>query len=323
MSKVNSFSSRHFLLEQLAEGVYAAINAADGWAISNAGIIDLGDRTLVFDASMSPEAARDLCTAAEGFTGHPATIVIDSHYHNDHIWGNQAFPAEVDIISTTRTRELIASDGPKEIQEFQEIAQKHLETLETQIAEAHDKATLDNLKLHITYYQAINATLPILQLRLPNITFSGSLIFKGSRRSAILNTYEGGHCANDTVLYLPNDGIVFMSDLLFIGFHPYLSEGDPEIVRRCIAEIRALQPTILVPGHGPVGQIEDLDEMDEYISTLYVLVNEAIINGANEEEIDKIAMPGKYQHLVFPALFKANLKFLYKRQMPSDAGLVE
>ena len=45
-----SFESRHFRLEQLADGVYACINADGGWAICNAGIIDLGNRTLVFDA---------------------------------------------------------------------------------------------------------------------------------------------------------------------------------------------------------------------------------------------------------------------------------
>jgi hypothetical protein len=40
--------------------VFAAIHLAGGAAICNAGIIDLGDRTLVFDSFMSPLAAEDL-----------------------------------------------------------------------------------------------------------------------------------------------------------------------------------------------------------------------------------------------------------------------
>lgn len=49
----------------MAGGICAAIHKQGGWAISNAGILDLGDRVLVFDTFMTPEAARDLRNAAE------------------------------------------------------------------------------------------------------------------------------------------------------------------------------------------------------------------------------------------------------------------
>jgi hypothetical protein len=48
------FQSDHFRLYQLADGVFAAIALNGGAAISNAGIIDLGDRTLIFDTFISP-----------------------------------------------------------------------------------------------------------------------------------------------------------------------------------------------------------------------------------------------------------------------------
>jgi len=57
--------SRHFRVEQLTEGVYAAIHVDGGWAIGNAGIVDLGKRTLVFDTGLTPQAAYDLRTAAK------------------------------------------------------------------------------------------------------------------------------------------------------------------------------------------------------------------------------------------------------------------
>jgi hypothetical protein len=63
--------SIHFRLEQLADGVYAAIHIAGGAASSNAGIDDLGDRRLVCDTFMSPPAADDLRTAAETLTDGP------------------------------------------------------------------------------------------------------------------------------------------------------------------------------------------------------------------------------------------------------------
>jgi cyclase len=314
MDHTSSAGSRHFQLEQLADGVYAAIHADDGWAICNAGIIDLGDRTLVFDAFLAPAAASDLRDTAESLTGRPVHAVINSHPHNDHIWGNQAFSPDVDIISTAKTRELIATEGPGEVQGYRDVAQKQLEALQVQLAEAHDDTTRYHLKVMIVYFEAIVATLPGLQLRLPNLTFAGDLTFSGPKRSARLITFEGGHSESDAILHLPDDGIVFMSDLLFIGGHPYLADGDPDSIPQIMAETRKLGPKILVPGHGPVGQLSNLDWMEGYVDSLNALVREAIKNEASADDMDHIAIPGKYQDLIFPSFFPTNLKFLYKRQ---------
>jgi glyoxylase-like metal-dependent hydrolase (beta-lactamase superfamily II) len=312
------FTSRHFQLEHLADGVCAAIHnlhTEDGWAGCNAGIVDLGDRTLVFDTFESPKAAKDLRDAAESLTGRKVHTVINSHPHNDHFWGNQAFSSDVDIISTTKTRELIAAEGPGEVQWYRDTTQKRLEILEAQFAEAHDEATRINLRFLIFYYQAIIATLPELQIRLPNLTFTGDLTFNGPKRSAKLITFDGGHSKSDAILHLPDDGIVFMADLLFIDVHPYFPDGDPEEIQHILAEVRKMQAKTFVPGHGPVGQTLHLDWMDKYIGTLNSLVRETINRGATEAEIDKIAIPREYEHLIYPTFFQANLKFLYQRQL--------
>src|SRR5690348_17354447 len=87
-------TSKHFRLEPLLDGVYAAIGIEGTGSGSNAGIIDLGDRTLVFDTFLTPQAADDLRTAAERLSGRPVAFVINSHWHSDHIHGNQAFSPE-------------------------------------------------------------------------------------------------------------------------------------------------------------------------------------------------------------------------------------
>jgi cyclase len=311
----NLFSSRHFRLEQLSEGVYAAIHTAGGWAQSNAGIIDLGDRTLVYDTFISQEAARDLRDAAESLTGRPVHAVINSHPHNDHIWGNQIFSKDVDIISTIRTRDLIETEGPLEAQGFQDVSQQRLEALEAQLTEERDETALTHIRYAIIYYQAIIATLPKLQLRLPNITFTDELRFNGPKRSAKLITFSGAHSGSDAILHLPEDGVVFMGDLLFIDVHPYLPDGDPEKIQQILAQVRELRAKTFVPGHGPVGQTTHLEWMNEYIDTLNPLVREAIKNGATEEEVGETAMPVEFRHMIFPSFFPANLKFLYQRKV--------
>ena len=99
--------SKHFRLQELAGGVYAAIHISGGAAIGNAGIVDLGDRTLIYDTFIAPQPAGDLRRAAEALFGRPVDFVVSSHWHNDHIWGNQVFDAETDIVSTAETRRMI------------------------------------------------------------------------------------------------------------------------------------------------------------------------------------------------------------------------
>jgi glyoxylase-like metal-dependent hydrolase (beta-lactamase superfamily II) len=121
-------NSTHFRLEQLAGGVYAAIHIDGGAAIGNAGIVDLGDRTLIFDALFTPQAAEDLRAAAEALTGRAVDAVIDSHYHNDHIWGNQVFSIATDIVATEGTRRLIvATKGHDDYDSFKEQAAANLD----------------------------------------------------------------------------------------------------------------------------------------------------------------------------------------------------
>ena len=47
--------SKHFTLERLSDSVHAAIHREGGWAISNAGFVDLGNTTVVFDTFLTHE----------------------------------------------------------------------------------------------------------------------------------------------------------------------------------------------------------------------------------------------------------------------------
>ena len=98
----------HFRFEQVADDAWAAIATPDGGAVANAGVVRSGDATIVFDTTMLVEAAVELRAAAERIA--PVAAVVCSHWHADHVGGNPVF-ADVDIVATERTRELIETDG--------------------------------------------------------------------------------------------------------------------------------------------------------------------------------------------------------------------
>src|SRR5437763_17078657 len=90
-AQTQNFFSRHFEIKKLSPFVYAAVAKVGGYAICNAGIIDLGSEVLVFDPFMTPHAALDLDKFIKAQIKKPVKYVVNSHYHNDHIRGNQVF----------------------------------------------------------------------------------------------------------------------------------------------------------------------------------------------------------------------------------------
>jgi glyoxylase-like metal-dependent hydrolase (beta-lactamase superfamily II) len=307
----------------LAEGVYAAIHIDGGGAIGNAGIVDLGDRTLIYDTFMAPQPAEDLRRAAEALTGRPIDAVISSHWHNDHIWGNQVFDASTDIISTGETRRMfLATRGHGAYDAFMAEAEANLEATRAQLQAAEEEGERRQLALWVDYHQSVVATKPILEIRAPNLTFEGRLALHGSDRSAELMAFEGGHTESDVVLFLPQERIVFMSDLLFIGHHPYLGGGDPERLLNALEAVSDLAPKLLVPGHGPVGPADSLTAMGHYVRTLDELACKMVEEGQAEETIDTMAIPAPYDDWLFASFFPGNVHFLYQRHVREQADVV-
>ena len=305
-------TSIHFDLHELGEGIYAAIHAPGGWAISNAGIIDLGDRTLIYDTFISPLASHDLLAAAKTLTGRPTQLVINSHYHNDHTWGNKAVPQEMDILSTTRTRDIIAKRETRLDPSYPPTILHELEETQARLEHAFDERERAHAQYFIVYYQAILNTLSLLPSRVPNIIFQGEMEFFGTNRRARL-IERGGHTASDLILYLPDERVAFLSDLLFVQAHTYLEDGDPEELLQTMAFVKELGVEQLVGGHGPVGSLADVDAMQAYIQEMQTLVRQAIQSGVSREEIARLPVPAKYIDWLFPNFYQENVLFLFKR----------
>ncbi len=303
-------SSKHVRLQKLADGVWAAIHKPGGWAIANAGIIDLGAQTLIFDTHMTPAAAFDLRQAAETLTGRAATKVVLSHYHNDHIWGAQVFRPEATIFSTHENKKLIQTDGQEEYDYFKTAAPQGVAELRKQQTEAEGPDPA--VELLLPYYTAIVESLPTLVVQSPDVTFGERLVFYGKNRRAEILSYGGGHTDNDAFLYLPEDGIAFLSDLLFVDAVPFLADGDPWEKLRTLDKIAALEAHTLVPGHGPVRGSDKIQQMTAYISSLDKQIAAAVAAGIAAEEILADPLPPLYTGWDYPMFHTANVRFFYE-----------
>ncbi len=303
--------SPHFTVVTLADGVFAAIAVNGGAAISNAGIIDLGDRTLIFDTFLTPQAARDLRVVAQELTGRDAGIIINSHYHNDHIWGNQVFSPSAHILSTHKTRELILSEGKNELTSARKTSAARLQAFQKQYKETQNEQERQDLLLWVGYYEALVNNLPALEVRLPDITFQDRLVIFGSARSVELIPFDASHTGNDAILHLQQESIIFAADLVFKDSHPYLGECELSKLLAALQEIGDMQATTLVPGHGPVGTSQDLASNMDYISMCFDTARSLVAAGdTTAERINEVELPARFSRWTLARFFALNLESL-------------
>jgi cyclase len=89
-----------------------------------------------------------------------------------------------------------------------------------------------------------------LKKKLPNQTFSERLtLYLGGKEIQII--YLGkAHSLADTIIYVPEDRIVYMGETFYSDEFPYISEGYSLNWLRAIETAEALKADIYVPGHG-------------------------------------------------------------------------
>ena len=290
---MNLPKSDHFELKELAAGVYAAQAIPGGAAFSNAGIVDLGNHTIIFDTFETPRAAEDLRSAAENLTGRPATWVILSHGHGDHWLGNQVFAGHAALIATHAARQLMAAYEPeieaqrKDPSEYKAWLAAEQEKLEKE-TDPEKRIALEHSVARIQY--ALEA-LPGLKPCLPEQTFTGRLVFHGTERTAELVAPGHAHTPGDCYLALAEDGVVLMGDLGFFGREPFVGQGDPQGWVAALDTIQQAGFETFAPGHGPLGGVDEVTQLREYILALDAWVTQAVKDGLAVEKLLEGPLP--------------------------------
>jgi len=310
------FQSKHFILHQLADGVYAAIATDKGASYSNAGLIDLGNQVLVFDSFEHPQAAKDLRKASIQLMGRKPVTVILSHWHPDHWGGLQVF-ADCTIITTDATRQAMLPIVKEMEQEELDISglEKALQATKARLSAETDPNQRRVLQITISRLRYDLKTLPILQPTLPNQTFDGKIVFHGTARSAELIVIGRGHTESDCVLRLPKDRIAFIGDLGFFQSQPFMPYGFPREWLAHLNDMTNWKIKTFVPGHGPLGSKKDILLEAKYIRALESMVKRVIQRGGTLRDALKQTLPPPFDGWQrIGSRFEANVRGLFKRQ---------
>ena len=163
----------------------------------------------------------------------------------------------------------------------------------------------------IGYFEAMVQSHPILETTLPDLTFSEKMVIHGSQRDVELITFDIGHTANDLILYLPHEKILFTGDLVFIGMHPFLADGNPNNLVQALMQLKTFPLEQILPGHGEVGTMDDINLMIEYVKRMNELVESLITQNVLPEDLNEVQIPEQFANWEFSNFFRNNLKFMY------------
>jgi 2-keto-4-pentenoate hydratase/2-oxohepta-3-ene-1,7-dioic acid hydratase in catechol pathway/glyoxylase-like metal-dependent hydrolase (beta-lactamase superfamily II) len=235
-------------LHEVGEGVWAWMLPDGGFGWSNAGLVVGDGASLLVDTLFDLPLTREMLDAMAPLTDSaPITDALITHSNGDHTHGNQLLDPSVRVIAATGTAEEIAHGMAPEMMVM------------AMSADLGPVAT-PYLRERFGPFDFGGIT-----LRNADQTFDDRLtIVVGGREVHLLNLGPA-HTAADTVVHVPDAGVLFAGDLLFIGCTPIVWAGPiANWVAACDAMIE-LDPAAVVPGHGPVTDVEGIRGVRGYL----------------------------------------------------------
>jgi cyclase len=270
--------------EKVAEGIYYATASGTMSVGANSPIFATDTEAIVVDSGTSPAAGRALVQDVKAVSDRPIRYVIDSHYHYDHLFGNQVFGSDVQIIGHDHTRERLGVDTMQQFTFLRSVSPAPLDALRQRIAaesNAAERATLERqLRVALDYREQVKET----KQTPPNLTFDRTItLFRGGREIRVL--YLGrGHTDTDVVVFLPRERLVATGDLME-SVISYLGDSYPQDWIETLERLKALDFDTVLPGHGvPFKGKEKIDAFQGYLRDLVAQTTELRRQGLSADE---------------------------------------
>lgn len=262
-------------LSEVADGTYAYVQSPGGWCMSNAGVLVADEGVIVIDTLATQRRAQRLREAVDGLTAGPRRIVVNTHHHGDHTFGNYVFGPAATIIAHERA-----------------------------LAEMTETGLALTALWPDVEWGAVRVTLPA-------VTVVGRAGLTLGQHTAQLIDVGPAHTTNDIVVWLPAAGVLFAGDVLMSGCAPFCLMGSVSGSLAAIDRLRALRPRTVVCGHGPVAGPEVLDENAAYLRWIQDVAAEGTESKQSPLQTALDAGAGAFGHLLDQERIVGNLHRAY------------
>ncbi|MDE0885129.1 MAG: MBL fold metallo-hydrolase [Myxococcota bacterium] len=235
-------------LEDLGGGLFAWLQPDGSWGYSNAGLVTDGDESLLVDTLFDLPLTREMLVAMADATPAASKIdtLVNTHANGDHCYGNQLVDG-ARIISSRASAEEMELVPPALLAELIRNA--------------------DQLGAAGTFLRKIFGAFEFEGIRStpPTETFEGQTSRQVGDKEVLLIEVGPAHTRGDVLVHVPKDEVVFTGDILFIDGTPILWEGPVGNWIDACNRIIEMRPRVIVPGHGPLTDIEGVRRMRGYL----------------------------------------------------------
>jgi cyclase len=217
--------------EEVADGVFAYIQPDGSWWINNTGFL-VGARGVVsVDACSTDRRTLAYRDAIAEVTPLPVRTLINTHHHGDHTYGNHRFAGATIVAHEETRRQVLAAGLPNWGGAWDPV----------------DWGELELAPPFLTYEHAVN-------------------VYVDDLRCEVRHVGTPAHTTNDSIVWVPERGVLFAGDLAFNGGTPFLLMGSIAGAIEVVRDLRRLPAEVVVPGHGDVCGPEVFDDMLRYLT---------------------------------------------------------
>ena len=249
----------HF--KKIKEGIYVyAQKPAD----SNAGIILTSEGVVLIDSGHNPPDSVAINNAIKKLTPLPVRYLINTEPHSDHTTGHYVFsPPAMIIAHEGATESMKQAYNPKR----------------------NEKLMAD--------YPEMRESFKGFKLITPHIEYRQKMTLNVGERNFELHYLKNVHSEADTAIWLPKERVLFSAAVAgikrFSNIRPNVQIPD---MLSAMKMMKALNPEIVVPGHGAPGTTKIFDDSIQYYSLLLERVGKMAKEGKSLETIKKeLRMP--------------------------------
>ncbi len=190
------------------------------------------DGVFIIDDQLKPLTDQLLASIAE-VSEQPIRFVINTHYHGDHVGGNETLGGAGSVI--------IAHDNVRQRMTSEQFS------------------------------NFMNSTTPAWPKdSLPVVTFNDRVTLHLNGEAVTVTHVPRGHTDGDSIVHFPDSNVLHMGDIFFNGLYPYIDLDGGGSIQGMIAAVElgvgmADAETRIIPGHGP---LSDLNGLQEYLAFL-------------------------------------------------------
>lgn len=230
--------------------VRGGVYEVTGGAINNTGFVIGEKAVLVIDAKMTKEATRAAVAQIKKLTPKPVSFVVLTHSDHDHVGGLAGYPATAQVIAHANARRDLMAPPPK----------------------------------------TPRAVAPVPRAMLPSRTFTTEMSLPLAGVTVRLLHFGPAHTDGDVVVFLPQEKVAFVGDLVFLGRDPLVHRHKRGSSAGLVTTLRALlrlDADLFLNGHGRPATRAALEELIRWIEERQSKVRELVAQKRSLAEVKK------------------------------------